>query len=1772
MSRSQEIANLQVGLDLEMQSFARELSNTKKNVRNLAKDFDVASKSIDNAEDKVEAYTKALEKGNRAFDATEKKLQMQNKQFDDLYKKTEKQKKQYDELADELKKAEKALADMVHNGDKNSNAYKEQEKAVKGLKKALADKLELIQKNSHKLQQYSTDIDKTSNDMNKLKSSINELETSFKTMSEGTEELALIGESANDSKLSLDNLALGAKASAVAIASVFAKNVYDGAIAFDDAITGLRLSLGLAEEDAKALYEQINNIAGDGGYSLEGVSEAVKLLEQRFNLGAKETESLAQSMDLLAKMGYESADVTRFMTSAVNDWGMTHSQALDMIIAGEQSGLNMSQDWLDTLVEYTPILSTLGVSGQEAFALVDEAVNATGMSTDQAMDMVKEFFLTLTDGSTTSKDAFKDLGIDIEDLKSKIDSGSITSVQAMEQVMQAITGVSDETERARLLQEIFKGTIEYGSEGVVQAWTNIETSVSNTAGAMDEAKQAYEESYQAMQQDLSNEWNELTQTIGSGVLPTLTKIIDFAGKIVESMGLIPFATTATFTKMGNDIGNVFDGALAKVLEFVMGAGEGISNFVDFVGMDDWADSIDKRMEDVKGTYDGLVDNIRERNEENERLNAEHSRRLEEIWGNTKLEPEIDGTKEKVIELTTAYENIPKDVQTVLKADSEESKDKALKLYNIYEQLPPEIQTLIKADNYKALEGAKTVQDILANIPVEKRVALLTNIQEQGNMSAEQLQLILDSLPEEERIKIETAVNGKEQVEQTKKELDNLPKQSTSKVNVDTGDSKSKVQGVKQEAESMNGKVYKATFKTDTATASKNVTGLKNNISDYDRKNTGKTKTTKFSTVTAQASKNVTGLKNNISSFVSKYAKTFTTTFKVVTKYSTVGTPTPQSQGGAPKSVVRQSSFMAKLPRVANVAPTPTPQPTQPSISSFGSSSTTPTTTNATNTPTPVARTAQPLNLMAVSRVSAPRPKLTIPTPIAISNKDINDSMKYTIELLQELENRITSVANQLSLLDKKMKHATGEEKISYLKQQNFLYQEQLQLQKDLEDKLIKQKNYYQYFLKNKGFQFTEDGNLKNYEEKLILMEKEQERLENIAEAKRKAESSYKGDNDKHKDKLSKEYDLAKENVDKYKKSLDEIKTYLEEYIDVSVNKLPDVREEFIDINNAIKDNINSIKEFENQLKDLKEDSRYKDHNRDILEVQNKLDKNKVLLDGASGQKEIDLLNERIELTKQLQKETQDLLGFENQRRKELMNELGQYGFKFRNDGSIEGYGGKIEELKKTLSEDEFSKVFEKVEEYLDTTYDKIPDLENEWESLNNEMSNMKDTIADIIKEQNKMFEEAKYQELTDELNDLSKELDLIEKKLKYATGSEKIGLLDKQLELLEKQKKEINKQYNYILNKHSELQNKLKSVGFKFDSNGDVSNYSEQLKHLMNTSKDFEDIQEILEAYFELQNEELPKLEGEWIDLENTIKDSLKEQLDVVKDIEDEITKVYKKQVEDRIDLINKELDSRLDALDKEKDAYNKAREEAKYQDNYNDQMEKVKNLEKQLEIAKKDTSLAGQKKVQDLLNQLKEEQKKLQDMVQDKIDDQVNDMFDQESDRLQEEADSTIKDLEDKFSDSKIAELVAQALGSGVFTDIEGNVSSLEDSLIDFAKETGELFGVLGSTIEQELIGKLKEALDTFEDLDDILDKLDINSKTRFSIPNVDYSSSRYTPSSSNNSTTNNTNNRTVEVNFNQPLVSIEGNVSEDIMPQVEKMVKQAQDDLLHSIVRELR
>ena len=643
MSREIEIAQLKTTLSLDTGSFKKQLSSTTKETSNLKKSFDIANKAIENAEDSFEATTKAIGKGEKALDSMNKKLELQKKRYDDLKSTVEKQSGSYNELIEKLNKAEKELEQLENAENKNTEAIKKQKKAIDDLKVKLEDKYDLIQKNINNLQKYSNDIDKTENDITGLTNQLNKLKGSLEDTADATESaftdnsssnLDRFKDLANETGVNLDFLELSAKGAALALAVVITKSIIDGAKNYDKAITDLQITMGITEDSAKDLYSAVRNIA-DGGYSIEGIAEAVKLLEQRFGLSAEESEELAQGIDLLNKYGYENKDVIRFMTSAVNDWQMSYEEALDYILKGQQEGLNMSEDWMDTLVEYTPIFSTLGITGNDAFVLIQQAMQATGVDSDKAADMVKEFFLTLTDGSKTSEEAFDSLGINIDNLKGQIDNGSITSIEAMEKVMKAIMEVGDETEQARLLQEIFKGTIEYGSIGIVEAWSNIGNEVVNTTGTIDAAKEAFEGSYEAAKQDLSNSWNDLTQTIGSNVVPALTWVVDLINGLTITMLNIGPLMKNTLAIMGNDIVQWSLGAVGKFQEFEIACIEGAIKIAEVLGQDKWAAKWKDNLENVKSKHSETVNKIIENENKRAEIEANDQALRDEIYGRDK---------------------------------------------------------------------------------------------------------------------------------------------------------------------------------------------------------------------------------------------------------------------------------------------------------------------------------------------------------------------------------------------------------------------------------------------------------------------------------------------------------------------------------------------------------------------------------------------------------------------------------------------------------------------------------------------------------------------------------------------------------------------------------------------------------------------------------------------------------------------------------------------------------------------------------------------------------------------------------------------------------------------------------------------------------------------------------------------------------------------------------------------------------------------------------
>lgn len=198
-------------------------------------------------------------------------------------------------------------------------------------------------------------------------------------------------------------------------------------------------------------------------------------------------------------------------------------------------------------------------------------------------------------------------------------------------------------------------------------------------------------------------------------------------------------------------------------------------------------------------------------------------------------------------------------------------------------------------------------------------------------------------------------------------------------------------------------------------------------------------------------------------------------------------------------------------------------------------------------------------------------------------------------------------------------------------------------------------------------------------------------------------------------------------------------------------------------------------------------------------------------------------------------------------------------------------------------------------------------------------------------------------------------------------------------------------------------------------------------------------------------------------------------------------------------------------------------------------------------------------------MKELKEEQENLEDLVQDKIDSDINNMFDDQIDKIEEDSDEEVKNLEKTWSESKIAEMVKQALDTGVFTDIDGNIKTLQTALMDFANTSSDYFGVMGDSLKKELLNNLNVALETMKELQKMSDN--------YTAPNIDYSNTvlpkdsgiNTSPQVSSNVETNN-------ITIGDTNITIQGGADDVTLGKVDEMLKDYKASICKEIVKNMK
>ena len=749
--------------------------------------------------------------------------------------------------------------------------------------------------------------------------------------------------------------------------------------------------------------------------------------------------------------------------------------------------------------------------------------------------------------------------------------------------------------------------------------------------------------------------------------------------------------------------------------------------------------------------------------------------------------------------------------------------------------------------------------------------------------------------------------------------------------------------------------------------------------------------------------------------------------------------------------------------------------------------------------------------------------------IYLANKE--QALFYKEAKTTELEYSYDKLSDQLDILQSKMDLERNEGNIDLIKEEiSLLKQMQIENEK-VEASYRNQMHYYKNYLSGKGFSFDNDGNITN------------------------------GANALNKNKASDE--------------IESIQDAYESYMELQRDTIPDLEKDWWDLEKSIEDANDKIKEAEEELerleKEMKELEKIKafDFLDDLEHKQEQLEGTLSLLsaqmENAFGYEKQQLMEQQIGLLE----EQMSNINHINQGLKDQLSYLKQAmqsdGFTFDSKGNITN-ADTILALAQT--QDEYDELKEKVEEYQDVQ-NQVTSNKTEWQNLQNEIIDTQREIENLKYEIEDMREEAEIRELTNDFQILENELNRLQAELEL-NGANTTAIYEQQIAVIEKQKKAIDEQISYQKKRANELANNLYEYGFKINDNGTIDNTANQLEYLKDTlaEDEFERVNGYLEEYFDVALSEIPNLENEMLGLNKAIQDIEEEKLNKAKEIEDEITEILEKQIDERIEKIEEERDAQIDAISKAKDAYDKWRRDVDYEDDYNEQLEKVQELQAQLEIAKRDDSLSGQKRVADLMEQLKEEQENLEDLVQDRTDTVINDMFDSQIENVEDNAEAQIKNIENVFSETKIAEMVAEAMKTGIFEDIDGNIKSLDTALLDMANNSVEYMGVLGDGLKNELLDNLSVALDYMQQME----KVSIN------LSNIDYQSQMYAGIGYdkatvqgeiiNNTTTDNSS-RVVNVEFN-PTIQIEGTTDLDEV-QLRGILSDVKTDMIAEVQRQI-
>ncbi|MEV6124843.1 phage tail tape measure protein [Streptomyces sp. NPDC052077] len=259
-------------------------------------------------------------------------------------------------------------------------------------------------------------------------------------------------------KVAAGALAVGAAAGALALKGL------ETSLAKGKASATLMGQLDISAKDAKKAGQVAGQLwTSSVTETVEEGAEAVKLVLGTglvdSSASTKEIGKIATSVSDLA--GLFDQDVTmaaKAAASMVNSgFAKSGTEAVDAMTWGFQNLGVKAEDLAETFNEYSPFLNNFGLTVKDSLGLMSQGLKAGAWDTDKIGDSFKELYLRITGGDQAVQDALKSIGLGGTGVMKAIADGGPGARKALDQILDALRETTDETTKARAVQDLFGG-------------------------------------------------------------------------------------------------------------------------------------------------------------------------------------------------------------------------------------------------------------------------------------------------------------------------------------------------------------------------------------------------------------------------------------------------------------------------------------------------------------------------------------------------------------------------------------------------------------------------------------------------------------------------------------------------------------------------------------------------------------------------------------------------------------------------------------------------------------------------------------------------------------------------------------------------------------------------------------------------------------------------------------------------------------------------------------------------------------------------------------------------------------------------------------------------------------------------------------------------------------------------------------------------------------------------------------------------------------------